>query len=203
MILCAFFDCIHSGSYIWCFKSSSVLARTLATDAGQIGWQRRATDRKNGRGEGTGPTIKRIKRKIPRCHTNNYTTTPSDTHAHTHKKPNAQGQFKFTAGFKENWLAQCVQSSGKKTDENDPRATREGWAFKGNLDETNVGIVMTITANTKWTWNVEKKNKKKNYSGTLWSQAHVSRRAILLSADMAGGARWCPSLTYGFQLRHW
>lgn len=38
---------------------------------------------------------------------------------------------------------------GKKTDENDPRATREGWAFKGNMDETNVGIVMTITANTK------------------------------------------------------
>lgn len=88
MILCAFFDCIHSGSYIWCFKSSSVLARTLATDAGQIGWQRRATDRKNGRGEGTGPTIKRIKRKIPRCHTNNYTsTTPlhrqTRTHIHT------------------------------------------------------------------------------------------------------------------------
>lgn len=24
----------------------------------------------------------------------------SDTHAHTHKKPNAQGQFKFTAGLK-------------------------------------------------------------------------------------------------------
>lgn len=65
MILCAFFDCIHSGSYIWCFKSSSVLACTLATDAGQIGWQRRATDRKKGRGEGIGPTIKRIKRKIP------------------------------------------------------------------------------------------------------------------------------------------
>lgn len=39
---------------------------------------------------------------------------------------------------------------GKKTDGNNPRTTREGWAFKGNLDETNVGIDdMTITANTK------------------------------------------------------
>lgn len=159
MILCAFFDCIHSGSYIWCFKSSSVLARTLATDAGQIGWQRRATDRKKGRGEGIGPTIKRIKRKIQRCHTNNYTsTTPlhRQTRTHIHKKPpNAQGQFKFTAGLKKIDLRSVFKVRAKKPMRTirEQRGRGEGWAFKGNhnsnVDETNVGIVMTITANTK------------------------------------------------------
>lgn len=148
MILCAFFDCIHSGSYIWCFKSSSVLARTLATDAGQIGWQRRATDRKNGRGEGTGPTIKRIKRKIPRCHTNNYTsTTPlhrqTRTHIHT-KNLMHKVSLNSQQGLKKIDLRSVFKVRAKKQ----MRTIREQRG-RGGLDETNVGIVMTITANTK------------------------------------------------------
>lgn len=89
IILCAFFDCIHSKSYIWCFRAPLHQPAAPAVDAGESRLQRIVKDRrKEGREHGSDNQREKY-RSVTLTTTHqlqHYTVTHTPTRTHITKR---------------------------------------------------------------------------------------------------------------------